>query len=161
MLTLPLLWALTPRPPLLLIVTLTRLINEPLPTLMPSPLLFVITLGAPTNPSALCCPMTTAPFGLVEFSTVTPSSTTPEATRPRNCGDPLKLNVSDLNVSCRELLMLKPLTVAPPLPWIVSRLKPAMLTASAVQALLTVMRLGPLRSAIDARAVLIFPAAPG
>src|SRR5262245_52225229 len=36
-----------------------------------------------------------------------------------------------------------------------------MLMTSDVQVLLTVMRLGPLRSAIDASAVLIFPAAPG
>jgi|SRR5580765_3428668 len=43
----------------------------------------------------------------------------------------------------------------------VRRLKPTMLTTSLLQMLLMVMRLGPLRSAIDASAVLIFPAAPG
>src|SRR5215831_9017869 len=43
----------------------------------------------------------------------------------------------------------------------VRRLNPTMLTTSLLQMLLTVIRLGPLRSAIDASAVLIFPAAPG
>jgi hypothetical protein len=138
---------------LLLIVTLAILARDPAPTLMPTHGLFVIRLGAPTKSRVLSSRLTPNSDGRFPpraFVTVTPSKVTPDPWMTTFPDCTLKSKLIDLSEMSRELAIHQNPPTGEPSPTIVRRLKPTMPMPPQLPD--SVIRFGPLRSVIRARA---------